>query len=47
MVKVKGESGKTRYTIKPLDAELSFDKGFYVRQRESTSPLGSPHPFPL
>ena len=30
VVKVKGPDGKTRFTIKPLDSELSFDKGFYV-----------------
>lgn len=30
LVKVKQSDGTSRYTIKPLDAELSFDKGFYV-----------------
>ena len=29
LVKIKCD-GKTRYTIKPLEGELSFDKGFYV-----------------
>lgn len=30
VVKVKGPDGKTRFSIKPLESELSFDKGFYV-----------------
>eukprot|EP00887_Chlorella_sp_A99_P001868 scaffold19.g1868.t1 len=30
VVKVKQPDGSTRYSIKPLETELSFDKGFYV-----------------
>ena len=30
LVKVRSSTGATRYTIKPLDAELTFDKGLFV-----------------
>ena len=30
LVKAHGSNGKTRYSIKPLEEKLSFDKGFYV-----------------
>ena len=30
VVKAHGTNGKTRYSIKPLEEKLSFDKGFYV-----------------
>ncbi|EFJ49038.1 hypothetical protein VOLCADRAFT_59885 [Volvox carteri f. nagariensis] len=30
LVKVKLDDGRTRYTIKPIEETLTFDKGFYV-----------------
>ena len=30
VVKASGSNGRSRYTIKPLEEKLSFDKGFYV-----------------
>lgn len=30
LVKLKSNNGRSRYTIKPLEEKLSFDKGFYV-----------------
>ena len=30
LVKSHGSNGKSRYSIKPLEEKLSFDKGFYV-----------------
>ena len=30
LVKAQNGSGRTRYTIKPMEEKLSFDKGFYV-----------------
>lgn len=30
VVKTNGNNGSSRYSIKPLEEKLSFDKGFYV-----------------
>ena len=30
LVKAQNGNGRTRYTIKPMEEKLSFDKGFYV-----------------
>lgn len=30
VVKTHGHNGTSRYSIKPLEEKLSFDKGFYV-----------------